>query len=92
MHVTVSDVHGSVQTQVRIFVRRKGSHKNSLYCFFFIFTRFVEASGIAYSNMLFFDDEERNIHEVSRLGKQLFGTCGRKIYQNYGPVGWHNLL
>ena len=61
-------------------------------CFFFIFTRFVEASGIAYSNMLFFDDEERNIHEVSRLGKQLFGTCGRKIYPNYGPVGWHNLL
>lgn len=32
------------------------------------FKRFVEASGIAYSNMLFFDDEERNIHEVSRLG------------------------
>ena len=70
----------------------RGSHKNSVYCFFFIFTRFVEASGIAYSNMLFFDDEERNIHEVSRLGKQLFGTCGRKIYPNYGPVGWHNLL
>ncbi|XP_022801654.1 magnesium-dependent phosphatase 1-like isoform X2 [Stylophora pistillata] len=32
------------------------------------FKRFTEASGIAYSNMLFFDDEERNIHQISRLG------------------------
>ena len=31
--------------------------------------RFHEVSGIAYTDMLFFDDEERNIHDVSRLGK-----------------------
>lgn len=32
------------------------------------FQKFKQASGISYSNMLFFDDEERNIHEISRLG------------------------
>jgi len=33
------------------------------------FREFTQASGIPYSNMLFFDDEERNIDEISRLGK-----------------------
>ena len=32
-------------------------------------SRLTQASGIPYSGMLFFDDEERNIHEISRLGK-----------------------
>jgi len=32
------------------------------------FKKFTQASGIPYSNMLFFDDEERNIHEIGRLG------------------------
>lgn len=32
------------------------------------FKKFAQASGIPYKDMLFFDDEERNIHEISRLG------------------------
>jgi len=32
------------------------------------FRKFTQASGIPYTSMLFFDDEERNIHEISRLG------------------------
>ncbi|KAL9976158.1 hypothetical protein ACROYT_G013417 [Oculina patagonica] len=32
------------------------------------FRKFTQASGIPYSNMLFFDDEERNTREISRLG------------------------
>lgn len=32
------------------------------------FRKFTQASGIPYSSMLFFDDEERNIHDISRLG------------------------
>ncbi|CAH3174463.1 unnamed protein product [Porites lobata] len=32
------------------------------------FKKFTQASGVPYSNMLFFDDEQRNIHEISRLG------------------------
>ncbi|CAH8602741.1 unnamed protein product [Heterobilharzia americana] len=34
------------------------------------FKRFHELSGIAYTDMLFFDDEERNINDISRLGVQ----------------------
>ncbi|XP_015773535.1 PREDICTED: magnesium-dependent phosphatase 1-like [Acropora digitifera] len=30
--------------------------------------RFTQASGISYADMLFFDDEERNINDISRLG------------------------
>ncbi|XP_013788974.2 magnesium-dependent phosphatase 1-like, partial [Limulus polyphemus] len=32
------------------------------------FERFQEKSGIPYSQMLFFDDEHRNIYEISKLG------------------------
>ncbi|XP_068698750.1 magnesium-dependent phosphatase 1-like isoform X1 [Montipora foliosa] len=32
------------------------------------FKKFAQASGIPYKDMLFFDDEERNIQEISRLG------------------------
>ena len=32
------------------------------------FSSLKAASGIAFENMLFFDDEQRNIREVSRLG------------------------
>ncbi|CAH8553276.1 unnamed protein product [Schistosoma turkestanicum] len=34
------------------------------------FRRFHELSGIGYADMLFFDDETRNINEISRLGVQ----------------------
>ncbi|CAI2731504.1 unnamed protein product [Schistosoma spindalis] len=34
------------------------------------FKRFHELSGIDYADMLFFDDESRNIHEISKLGVQ----------------------
>ena len=27
-----------------------------------------KASGVSYTDMLFFDDEERNIHDISTLG------------------------
>lgn len=32
------------------------------------FKKFTQASGISYADMLFFDDEERNIDDISRLG------------------------
>jgi magnesium-dependent phosphatase 1 len=32
------------------------------------FTHFHEATGIAYKDMLFFDDEERNVRDISQLG------------------------
>ncbi|CAH8622300.1 unnamed protein product [Schistosoma rodhaini] len=34
------------------------------------FKRFHELSGIDYADMLFFDDETRNIHDISKLGVQ----------------------
>jgi hypothetical protein len=40
--------------------------------------RFHKNTGIAYKDMLFFDDEHRNIRDVSRLGK--FPTT---IYLNH---------
>lgn len=44
---------------------------NSAVCLllFIIIFRFTQASGISYADMLFFDDEERNINDISRLGK-----------------------
>jgi len=38
-----------------------------VYEFYFI-NRFLEQSKLSYSSMMFFDDEERNIREVSTLG------------------------
>jgi hypothetical protein len=32
-------------------------------------SRFSEASGLAYKDMLFFDDEMRNIRDINEIGK-----------------------
>ena len=46
-------------------------------CLLFVvfFLRFTQASGISYADMLFFDDEERNIDDISRLGKIKLLSC-----------------
>jgi magnesium-dependent phosphatase 1 len=32
------------------------------------FNRFQRETGLAYNDMLFFDDEERNIHDLKKVG------------------------
>ncbi|CAH8602728.1 unnamed protein product [Heterobilharzia americana] len=46
------------------------SHWRSYICALCSSKPFHELSGIAYTDMLFFDDEERNINDISRLGVQ----------------------
>ncbi|XP_064460331.1 magnesium-dependent phosphatase 1-like isoform X2 [Ornithodoros turicata] len=39
------------------------------------FNKFASRSGIPYKDMLFFDDEHRNIRDVSKLGTSHSSTC-----------------
>ena len=63
-----------IEAKYRILLCSKPLHScylsSILSCIFTFYFRFAQASGIPYKDMLFFDDEERNIHEISRLGKR----------------------
>lgn len=53
-------------------------------------SRLKADSGVQFSDMMFFDDEDRNILEVGRLGKSLLTLLLKplKLLQRSGTVRW----